>query len=367
VVIEDAGDGPGKSPHLDVLVATHRHRDHISGFQDPAWADVQVGEVWLPWTEKPDGPQGRAIREKHQRLAEQLEARLKSALTAPAGPIPLALLEAGLAMAQNALTNEAAMRTLLRGFAGQPLRRYLPKARATVSWFNTPQLPGVTIHVLGPSRDPEIIRELDPPAGQSYLKLMETGQDSSTGSPRPFGEGWEVSTAEYALKHSELANELPLADQEVVHNAGGGLHTAVATVLDKALNGTSLMLVFQIGTATLLFPGDAQWGTWRTALESPDLRSLLAATTFYKVGHHGSHNATPVEFVDKVLGKDFWGMVSTNTVASWPKIPKKELLDKLAEKPGRVARSDQPQDASTWGFSTGEGGVIEARIPFQPA
>jgi hypothetical protein len=64
------------------------------------------------------------------------------------------------------------------------------------------------------------------------------------------------------------------------------------------------------------------------------------------------------------LGKDFWGMVSTNTMANWPKIPKKELLIKLEEKPGRVARSDQPQDAGALGFSTKDAGVIEAHIPF---
>src|SRR5688572_19211180 len=36
---------------IDVVVATHRHADHISGFGLKLWKDVEVGEVWLPWTE----------------------------------------------------------------------------------------------------------------------------------------------------------------------------------------------------------------------------------------------------------------------------------------------------------------------------
>jgi len=56
-VINDARSAPGEPARIDVVIATHRHRDHISGFADPAWADVEVGEVWMPWTEKPDQPE----------------------------------------------------------------------------------------------------------------------------------------------------------------------------------------------------------------------------------------------------------------------------------------------------------------------
>ena len=36
----------------------------------------------------------------------------------------------------------------------------------------------------------------------------------------------------------------------------------LAATLEKSVNGTSLVLLFKIGRAVLLFPGDAQWGTW---------------------------------------------------------------------------------------------------------
>src|SRR6266511_3208677 len=51
-IISDISAG-GAEPHLDVVVATHRHQDHVSGFRSAAWRQVSVDEVWLPWTEDP--------------------------------------------------------------------------------------------------------------------------------------------------------------------------------------------------------------------------------------------------------------------------------------------------------------------------
>ncbi len=366
-VIDDARDAPGSQARIDVIVATHRHKDHISGFDDPAWNEVEVGEVWMPWTEKPNDLAARQIREAQSRLAAQLESRLQARLAAiSSDPMEHLLLESGHEMALNALSNEGAMRTLYQGFAGNPIRRYLPDESASaVAWFNTPVLPGVTIHVLGPSRDEDIIRELDPPAGQSYLKLLETGHSSVEGKARPFGMDWVVTIPEYDLAYYALAQALPPEDREGIKLVGRDLDGAVALALDKALNGTSLVLIFQIGRATLLFPGDAQWGTWRVAMDNADFRKLLGEANFYKVGHHGSHNATPVEFVKNIMGKNVHAMVSINPTANWPMIPKPELIQALNEKEGcKIARSDQADEAKKQGFSVDKKGVIEVSIPF---
>jgi hypothetical protein len=118
---------------------------------------------------------------------------------------------------------------------------------------------------------------------------------------------------------------------------------AVAVSLDKAVNGTSLMLMFEFGDAFLLFPGDAQWGTWRSAMDDPEHRELLARTTFLKVGHHGSHNATPKEFVEEVLGGKLWcAATSVRSISFWPEIPKADLLTGLGTRSERVIRSDKP-------------------------
>jgi hypothetical protein len=46
----------------------------------------------------------------------------------------------------------------------------------------------------------------------------------------------------------------------------------------------------------MLFPGDAQIENWSWALKGPKsrtIRPLLADVDLYKVGHHGSRNASP--------------------------------------------------------------------------
>ena len=57
-----------------------------------------------------------------------------------------------------------------------------------------------------------------------------------------------------------------------------------------------------IGRTRLLFPGDAQIENWQYALKlsprSKAIRKTLATVDLYKVGHHGSRNATP---------KTLWG------------------------------------------------------------
>src|SRR5262249_46000549 len=67
----------------------------------------------------------------------------------------------------------------------------------------------------------------------------------------------------------------------------------IVRMLDKQMNNTSVILLFQIGKKKLLFPGDAQFENWQYALGQKKYRSLLASVNLYKVGHHGSLNATP--------------------------------------------------------------------------
>jgi hypothetical protein len=63
--------------------------------------------------------------------------------------------------------------------------------------------------------------------------------------------------------------------------------------LDQEMNNTSVILLFQIGKKKLLFPGDAQIENWQYALGQKRYQTLLTSVNLYKVGHHGSLNATP--------------------------------------------------------------------------
>jgi glyoxylase-like metal-dependent hydrolase (beta-lactamase superfamily II) len=81
-IIDDVRDADG-TPRIDVVVGTHRHQDHVSGFDDDRWSEVVVGEVWLPWTEDPDDPQATRIRERQSATARRLAAALAAAGDAP--------------------------------------------------------------------------------------------------------------------------------------------------------------------------------------------------------------------------------------------------------------------------------------------
>jgi hypothetical protein len=48
---------------VDLLAATHEHWDHVSGFVQAAdiFTHLQVGEVWLAWSEDPADQLGREL------------------------------------------------------------------------------------------------------------------------------------------------------------------------------------------------------------------------------------------------------------------------------------------------------------------
>ena len=79
----------------------------------------------------------------------------------------------------------------------------------------------------------------------------------------------------------------------------GNRSQILALQLDDRTNNSSLVLEFEFldFKRVMLFVGDAQVGNWLSwqnvgwANENTTLPDLLARTIFYKVGHHGSHNA----------------------------------------------------------------------------
>jgi beta-lactamase superfamily II metal-dependent hydrolase len=365
-VIEDVRDPDGK-PRIDVLVISHRHMDHISGFTYPGWDEVEVGEVWLPWVEDPDDPRATQIRTKWTSAAIAMRQRALRALSArPDDETLLSIID----LAANALADPAALRRLTKdGFRNVRERRYLSKKQSPITRFETPVLPGVKISVLGPSCDPLAMAAMDPPKGESYLHMIETCEDEPEQFPRPFKTTAGLKPEQYQTRHPDLAARLAEDDRGKVRMYGLGIDEVIAKEYDKALNGTSLMLVFQVGQAALLFPGDAQWGTWEPLLKpGSDTSELLKKVTFYKVGHHGSFNATPRGFVDGLECGDgnkarLRAMISVTK--KWSSIPKKDLVSALRLKKGcQVALSNEPEKAKQARFTVKEGSFIEAKMEY---
>ncbi|MGQ0765524.1 MAG: hypothetical protein ACT4OZ_07655 [Gemmatimonadota bacterium] len=349
-IIADCTDDGTAEAVIDVVVCTHRHKDHVSGFSRADWDRVRVSEVWMPWIEHPTDPEARRIREAQAGLALALDGAIKARLAGGASADDVAPL---MELVDNALSNESSMAMLHDGFAGNPRRRFLPTRSQEGLEITCDVLPGIGIFVLGPSRKESVIRDMDPPSGKSFLRLRSSLEEDES-APSPFSESWVFEGKPF------LASSLS-AEDEVLIQKLGELALGVAVALDKAVNGTSLMIVLKVGSKHLLFPGDAQWGTWLAAMEDDESAALLRKTDFYKVGHHGSHNATPRDFVEKMLPESTLGMCSTNKVRKWPDIPRKPLIDALEGRKMNLARSDKAAEAGD-PFVTSDRDFIEVLI-----
>jgi beta-lactamase superfamily II metal-dependent hydrolase len=211
----------------------------------------------------------------------------------------------------------------------------------------------VKVHVLGPSRGRDVIRDMDPPQGKSFLR-MRNAVSLNPSLPPPFPN-------EAPLPSNPVAATMTPQDEDAIQRAGSLEDLAIAVALDKAVNGTSLMLILEIAGSYLLFPGDAQWGTWAAAMADPEWSEMLSRIAFYKVGHHGSHNATPLDFVKDMMPEKITAMVSTRTRNIWPDIPRIPLLDGLKAKHVSVVRSDLMAQAVS-PFHV-DAGVAEVQIP----
>jgi hypothetical protein len=139
-----------------------------------------------------------------------------------------------------------------------------------------------------------------------------------------------------------------------------GAANELALQMDNYTNNTSLAMAIELVDSgkVLLFPADAQIGNWlswddisppfRGADQKPvTVSELLRRTVFYKVGHHGSHNATMREVgLERMTSSELVAFVPVDErvardVRNWRDMPFEPLLARLYEMTkGRVIRLD---------------------------
>ena len=353
-------------PRIDVIVATHRHQDHVFAFNSDAWSDVEVGEVWMPWVEDRANDEAMALWKKTLRFAMQLSEALPSFNLSPdrRDDVRFMLWNAGVDIpdvaefaASGGWSNKGALDCLHEGFARRERTRprFLPEGMTIPETFETPLLPGLKVHVLGPPRDPELIEELDPESdGETYRALAlraAAERVKAGGAPQapPFATAWQVESDEggFTLEPNDVERMNDLAQ--------GADPLFAAEKLDGMINSTSLVIVLQIGSARLLLPGDAEWGTWKRILANNDARTMVKGATFFKVGHHGSHNATSKTLVEQVLRAKTPAMVSTQHGPGNYRnnIPLPDLMTAFEDHDIKYVRSDRADGTLPKGFKTG--------------
>ena len=295
---------------LHAVVATHRHKDHISGFATAAngkgAGDVlralKPDLVMQPWTEDPelpkDGRKPKSLRHASGRFAlglqgmHQFSAGLMKELDSLKPALGVKLAEQLAFLGDDNLANPSAVKNLMT--MGKKTE-YLHYAKKTGL---EKLLPGVKIKVLGPptlEQNSNIARQRSEDAAEFWHLRGAAAPKHTSGAKSPFAAQHRVTTKPFP---PEVRWIIPR-----IQASRGAQLMELVRILDDQMNNTSLILLFQFGDKTLLFPGDAQIENWNHALkDAPDAaanRKLLAKTNFYKVGHHGSLNATP---------KSLWGL-----------------------------------------------------------
>lgn len=312
---------------LHAVVATHRHKDHISGFATGGGnpgaiiAACKPDVVVQPWTEdpnaRPDAKRptrlstgskalvsalhdmhavARAILGEVPRLEslfdstdidEEEDAEPEADEQTPTRRRRRTLFKQLDFLGDDNLPNRAAIDNLIRMGKRRGARAFYVHTGSRSGLEAV--LPGVKVTVLGP-----------PTLEQTATIRSERQRDPD--------EYWHFQARANRLAASPqrqpLFPDAPLLGpsdrpkwsrwllRRLRVNRGDQLREIVR-ILDKAMNNTSVILLFDTGKHKLLFPGDAQIENWQYALEQKRYRKLLQGVTFYKVGHHGSLNGTP--------------------------------------------------------------------------
>ncbi len=359
--------------HIDVVVVTHEHMDHVSIFnsaKDVFEAKLTFGEAWFGWLEDPHNKVAKDLREKYEGLKLTLGAALSElSRLAISNPDDYEQLHGGVAQIAE-FTGLAADGSQI---AEQPRKAMdFVKARADKDKLrfgapgNTWDFAGVKVLVLGPPPTEAQLRTMDR-AGASYDRalLLGIGVDSEEIQRQlPFSAQWrrnvEVKANGLALAHPQDNTDTAVSlaryndSQEAwrrIDNQAAGSASTLALQMDKYINNTSLALAFEFPDGdVLLFPGDAQVGNWDSWFDIKkevfDVPDLLKRTIFYKVGHHGSHNATLKPALEQMTNPKLVAMIPTNEnfakVSKHWTMPAPNLYKALNEHTSmRLLRNDQ--------------------------
>lgn len=348
---------------LDVVVLTHEHVDHISGFSQArdVFDEIHFGQVWTGWTEDESHPKYGPVRERFKKQLTGLKAsvtRLQGVQGSLGSSIESLLhefLDEGLGVSGSSGGGRAKTWKYALDKSVKHPRYCCPGETFLLEEFDD-----VRVYVLGPPMEYERFTRVNPPEEETYREernnfaladsfFAAVAGDSEEFDPelyQPFEEHLRISPDEaqsnekynkffktfYGFEDGE-ENSWRRINDDWLSVAG-----ALALNLDSYTNNTCLALAIEfVGSKkVLLFPGDAQFANWiswqKLAFEIPDdmggkreinMDYLLKQTVLYKVGHHGSHNATlKKNGLEKMIHPELVAMIPVDRNKAQNKKPK---------------------------------------------
>jgi hypothetical protein len=376
--------------HLDIAAATHEHWDHVSGFYQAQeiFDEIEVDRVWVAWTEDDENEAAKVLKRQFKKKKKAVEKALMR--------LPDEKKNKQLGLYKQSIGELFGFFGPLGAAGGKGLGTAGGKGKVEQAWeyllskgkndYCDPKkrprelegLEGVRFYVLGPPEDPEFIkRRLSSKetyhASKASLSLFDSFLAAVAGDDvdvemreraYPFEEhhrvGVKAASKDNFFKErygfsNRSKNEWRRIDDDWLTMAG-----ELALHLDSYTNNTCLALAIELVESgkVLLFPGDAQVGNWQSwehlswkvkdsqgKTQTVTTDDLLARTVLYKVGHHGSHNATlRAKGLEKMESPDLVAMIpvhrKTAADQSW-EFPYRPLWKRLKEKArGRVLLAD---------------------------
>jgi beta-lactamase superfamily II metal-dependent hydrolase len=337
---KDCGD------ELALVIMTHRHADHISGFGKcaDAFGQVSVDRVWMPWFEDPSNDTAKKVQNNLTAMASQLALRLAARDSSDPHIAMVNNITGGMA-ASGVSANQKALDVLQKGFKNQPKHDYYRAGDPAILPQDLIDA-GFSAQILGPPGDLSLITQMTNVNDQYLTDAMSEDDDTANAFPKAF----RVDASAYPDSAFRFVGSDKL--KALIDNVQPDVLAARAQAADKTLNNQSLVILFSYGGKNLLFVGDAQWGNWENFLYggafgtpghtqmTKQATDILKSIDFYKVGHHGSRNATPKDAV-AVMRHGCVGMCSTQ-LGAYNEVPREPLLQALRGRmDDQLARSDQ--------------------------
>ncbi len=425
--------------HLDLVVGTHIHWDHISGFcqAQSVFNQFTIDNIWLPWTENKANPS--ALQLTASRNAQVTALRSAVAQMGAAGMTdtqsdiqtvldfmgPVSGGEGGLAAAAGVTCGTDDAMNYLRTRAGSNVQ-YLTPNKDPIRTLDG--VPNVRIFAFGPPTDETFLAKFEPsatnpetytpPSGQASSAALAAADSFLAAVSEPDGSRYDqlreltypfdafyripleaAQQEDFFRQHYGFDG--PAATKEGTAEAwrridSDWLNTTseLALNLDNVVNNTSLVLAFELGDPgsgpVLLFVGDAQVGNWLswtgTGLQwtvtppgQPPMtvtpENMLHRTIFYKVGHHGSHNATlAAKGLELMTDDRLVAFIPVNhdeaVKKRWPGMPFPPMLTALtAHTKGRIVRIDDnpyPRQKPDTGISDADWNAFLGNLNEQP-